>query len=204
MARTDPAETTHDLTVSTINDLIRGYRRDRQAAVAELILIEKRRAAGVPEPQPLTDTEKLARERAVELINGHGTASMFVPPAASREQQLQVEIRGLDLVLDALATREVQQRSVEAVQWLDRHGGEWNAVCRDILLCATKLAALENKAARLKSEQGFWVTLPLAEFIGGRSILGIAWQADPLNTPIQHALREKIITAAEVKEAERV
>jgi hypothetical protein len=77
-------------------------------------------------------------------------------------------------------------------------------ICRDVLLCAARLGALEARAVAWRQNLGGVIpsTLPLAAFIGtGRSILGIPWGADPLSRPRVAALEAKIVTARELKDA---
>ncbi len=204
MARTDHAETTHTMAANEINRLVRQYRDQRQVAVEAMVKHEDGRAAGVPEAPPPTDHDKAVRQRALALVNGYAATDWALPKDVTRIEELRIEISALDMVVAALEDKWTQQTAVESVEWAQRHGGEWNALCRDILLTATRLQALEAKAAKIKAEQGFWTTLPMAQYLGGPSVIGVNWSSDPANTAIQHALREKLITARDLEAARNV
>jgi hypothetical protein len=152
----------------------------------------------------VTERAEAVRNRALSLMNGHSPDGIRLPPATPRRQQIEVEIEALDLVLDALSKKELVARAAEAAAFALQHGEEWAALCRDTLLTATRLGALEARAQAWRQNLGGAVpaTLPLAAFIGtGRSILGVPWGADPLSRPRAAALEAKIITAKEIKGA---
>jgi hypothetical protein len=198
MART-PAETTHDLTVAQISRLRAEYAAERRAAIAEMVVIEQRRHAGQPEPPPLSDHAKAARERAAEIINGHappGFLQKLLGPA-SREQELRIQIDAYGLVLDALAQKETVQLAVEAVEWEQRHLPEWRSLCHDIIATALLLRSLEQRAAELKHDRGMF-GLPLDAFIGGKSVVGVRWETDPLASVTKAAADAGIITREEI------
>jgi hypothetical protein len=58
------------------------------------------------------------------------------------------------------------------VQWAEEHGGEWRALCRDIVLTSVRLDALEDSARQLLEQcvDISAVRLPMANVIGGRAI----------------------------------
>lgn len=191
-----PVTHAHELTVAMIGELVRDYTKQRRAAVDELIQIEKGRHEGQRETPPPTDVEQAVRNRALSLINGFGNADDFLPPAASRAQQLQIEIDALDMVCGSLRARETRQRGVEAAQWLQDHGDEWRRLVRDILLTAVRLQMLEAKAAAMKLGQ---IALPLDQHVGTRSVLNVNWSHEPLSRPLHDARAAGIITDAEVE-----
>ena len=76
----------------------------------------------------------------------------------------------------------------------------WRALCREIILCATRLAILEDRARKmLEPIAGVCVVMPMGTTIGsGLSLLGIG---DPLIDMRTAALKEKIVTDAEIRKA---
>jgi hypothetical protein len=107
-------------------------------------------------------------------------------------------------VLEILSTKELIARSEEGAAFLLENGEEWRQICRDVLLCAVQLGALERRAVAWRQQLAGVTpaTLAMAGFIGtGRSILNIPWSGDPLSRVRTAALEEKIISAKELKDA---
>lgn len=197
----------HDLTVAEIARLTADYERQRRAATEELAGIFASRQAGQPEPAPLSDGDRAARDMARTMLNGWAPADFAMPSPASPEQQLIVRRDAIDLVLGALRSKEAAALAEEGAIWLIAHGSEWRELCRDILLTADRLRALEAKAVAMRQGLGgaVPVTLPLGDFIGtGRSLLGVAWGTDPLSRARTAALAEKVVSARQIEDCRNV
>jgi hypothetical protein len=199
MARSTETEA-HDLTVTVITDLIGGYRRDRRAALDELITIEKRRHQGDVERDDVTDLTREVRARAKQLVNGYAAADWALPPTMSREKQLRVEIEAIDLVIAALGEREVRQRSIEAMEREVTLLPKWKQSVRKRLRLAVQMCAADDEGMALKASHTPF-SLPLDEFLGHSSVLpGVFWDRDPLATRLKAAVDEGYVTEREIKE----
>jgi hypothetical protein len=198
-------EAVHELTVAEIARLTGEFSRQRRSYTEELAALFAASEAGQAEQQPVTERAELVRNRAVFLLNGHSPEGLKLAVIGPRRQQIEVEIGALDLVLDTLSRKELVAHAEESAAFALEHGDEWAAICRDVLLCAARLGALEARAVAWRQNLGGVIpsTLPLAAFIGtGRSILGIPWGTDPLSRARTAALAEKIITTRELKDVE--
>jgi hypothetical protein len=89
-------------------------------------------------------------------------------------------------------------RATEAVQWAEEHADEWRALCRDIVLTAVRLDALDGSARRLLEQcvDVHSVRLPMANLIGGRPIT-----ETPTSDLAETALAAGVVTSSEVKKA---
>jgi hypothetical protein len=204
------AEDVRALTTAEIGRLTQRYNADRVAAVRELAAIHAGRQFGDPDPPPPA-TEVEARTRALALLNGYAPENLRMPPVISREQDLIVTVASLDIVLSALSAKEVQQRAADAAEWLVTHESEWRSLCKEIVLTASRLKALELKAQAIRTALGDApVGLPMAAEIGHRSVTGCRW-ADPsagaysygdsLTNVVTKAISQKIVSAKEIKES---
>lgn len=202
MART-PAETSaHDLTSSEILRLTGEYQSQRRAAIAEIVLLETRRAEGAPdEPEP-TDIQQRIRNEAILLINGHG-AEDLLPPPASRSAQLHVRVGALDMVIQTLGKRQTRQLAVDAQEWERQNLGTWQSEVRNWLMLAEQLQASEARLAAIKASQPCPASLPCDRYVGVQSVLSIRWERDLLAQPIREAIEAGIITEDELMEARR-
>jgi hypothetical protein len=199
------SEQIHELTVAEIGRLVGEYYRQRRERTEQLAALFSAAEAGQPEERPRTDRAEEARSRALQMLNGFAPADLKHAPPISRKQELEIEVEAIDIVLSALSQKELVARAAEAAEFALEHGAEWEALCRDIILTATRLGALERQAIEWRQKLGPAVpaTLPMARFIGtGRSIVGALWASDPLYRPREAALQEKIVTAKEIKAAE--
>jgi hypothetical protein len=200
-------EEIHQLTVAKIARLTGEYNAQRQSRAAELAGLFSAAESGQPEPQPATDRAETVRGRALEMLNGYAPAGLKLPAAVSRRHELEIEIEAIDLVLSTLAAKENIARAEEAAAFAVKHGDQWEGLCADIILTATRLQALEARAADWRAGLGGAVpsSLPMARFVGtGRSVLNIAWGADPLSRVREAALAARIVTPKELKAASDV
>ena len=196
-------ETVHDLTVAEILALTARYQAERAQFVAEKIDLEAERQAGATE-EVISDFEAATRERALSRLNGYAPSSLKLVKSMTRSAEIDIEIGAIDLVLSALQRKELVASATEAAQWVIQNGPAWRELCRDWLLTAERLHALETRAFAVRQELGGVTpaTLELAEFIGnGRSPLGIRWDSDPLSRVRTAALQAKIITKADLEDA---
>src|SRR6266851_6374491 len=152
--RTMKTEQIHELTVAEIARLTGAFNAQRQEYVRELAELFSAAEAGAPEPQPVTEHAEAVRSRALYLMNGHSPDGIRLPPATPRRRQIEIEVAALDLVLDALSKKELVARAEEAAAFAMLHGDEWAGHCRDILLTATRLGALEARAQAWRQNLG--------------------------------------------------
>jgi hypothetical protein len=153
--------------------------------------------AGTAPPRALSDHERRVTAHIQKLLNG-STPSHLLVPAVSRDEQIRAELDAIAFVSKDLSRREEQARYDEAGTWVSENDKPGRSVCREIVLCATRLASLEERARKmLEPIDGVWVTMPMGATIGsGLSLLGIG---DPLLEMRTAALKEKIVTEAEIK-----
>src|SRR6516165_10761175 len=144
-------QTLHELTTAEIARQVRVLSDRRQAIVEErAALYSDATKNGGHSSSPLVDAdERAAREHAKALLNGSAPASLFVPPELTRDKVLSREQRGIDLALDILGRQELVTRAADAVLWAEKHGDRWHALCREIVLTAVRLGALEDAAREL-------------------------------------------------------
>ncbi len=119
------------------------------------------------------------------------------------DEQIRAELDAIAYVNRDLIRRHELALEREAEQWVVEHSTEWRQLCREIVLAAVRLAALEERARdTLKPIDGCWVRgLAMGATIGsGLSLLGIG---DPLSDMRTAALAEGIITASDLKKAEK-
>jgi hypothetical protein len=196
------SEQIHELTVAEISRLVGEFNRRRHEATERMAARFSATEAGQPTERPRTDRAEEARSRALAMLNGYAPPGLKHAPPISQQQEDEIEVEAIDIVLSALSTKELAARAEEAAAFAVEHGAEWEALCRDILLTAARLQALEARAQAWRAKLGVAVpaTLPMATFVGtGRSIAGAVWASDPLSRPREAALQAKIVTAKELK-----
>jgi hypothetical protein len=150
-------------------------------------------------PTPIIDAdEQAAREHARSLLNGSAPESLSLAPELNRDKILYREKRGIAIALKILASKDLVARATEAVQWAEEHGGEWRALCRDIVLTAVRLDALEDSARRLLEQciDIHSVRLPMANLIGGRPIA-----ETPISDLVETAMAAGVVTSDEIRKA---
>src|ERR1700730_14090132 len=199
--RADAAD--HQLMAAKIVQMLGDLQRQRVAATRELASIVAARAAGQREERPRSDQAEAARNRALEILNGHAPEGLRLVAPGSREAVLEIEVAALDLAMNALSQRELAARAVEAAALVREHGPKWAALCRELVLTATRLEELERRAHAWPDQMrgSEPATLLLATFIGtGRSILNIPWANDPLSRLRTAALAAGILDKGDIKE----
>jgi hypothetical protein len=192
------AEAIHALTRAEIGRQIKIHAARRAEIILERAELYGRHGPAMGASPAISDDEKASREHARSLLNGHAPESLSDAPALSRDRILTREQRALDLVLKILNNEEVEARAAEAVLWSEKNADRWRILCREIILVAIRLDALECSARELLDQcvDPFAVRLPLANVIGGRPI-----SETSLSELTETALREGVITAAERRKA---
>ena len=185
---------------------IRQARRELAANVPALMNegAENYRAlqAGTVPSRPLGDHEQRVAAHIQKLMNG-STPPGVLAPATTRGDQIRAQLDAIAFVDRELGKQEEHARYREADQWVSDNAKPWRALCREIILTATRLASLEERARKmLEPIEGTWVAMPMGATIGsGLSLLGIG---DPLCEMRTAALKEQIVTASEIRKAENV
>ena len=203
-ATADAAEV-HALTVAEIGRLKSEYARQRQTATQRRAALYASRNPEAPDEQ-LTDDVRETRELAKTILNGWSPPWFSTPPTLSEDQQLKREIGALDLVLHALDGQEIVARASASAAWAIEHEAEWMETCREALLAAERLLALEQKLRRMRLELAGTVpaSLPGATAFGtGRSILSTGG-ADPISSARTKAIEDKIVTHQQIEDARHV
>jgi hypothetical protein len=150
-------------------------------------------------PSPVFDAdERAARDHARHLLNGAAPESLALPPEIARDRILLREQRGIELAMKILSSKDLVARATEAVQWAEANAERWKSLCRETVLTANKLEALERSAQDLLGQcpDVFAINLPMANAIGGRPIY-----ETPVNELTEAALAAGVVTPAEVKKA---
>jgi hypothetical protein len=158
--------------------------------------------AGTAPSRPLSDHERRVTAHIQKLMNG-STPSHLLVPAVSRDDQIRAELDAIAFVSRDLGRRTELARYSEAETWVAENDKPWRALCREIILCATRLASLEERARKMLGPiEGVCVVMPMGTTIGsGLSLLGIG---DPLIDMRTAALKEKIVSEAEIRKAQNV
>jgi hypothetical protein len=188
----------HELTTAEISRQVAALaERDRQ--ITDELAERYKNALKNGGPTPIIDAdEQAAREHARSLLNGSAPESLSLAPELNRDKILYREKRGIAIAMKILASKDLVSRAAEAVQWAEEHSDEWRALCRDIVLTAVKLDALEGSARRLLEQciNIHSVRLPMANLIGGRSIA-----ETPTIDLAETALAAGVVTSAEIRKA---
>jgi hypothetical protein len=196
-------ETIHELTAAEIGRQVRIHSERRVQIVNERAAIysSAMKNGGATPTLIVDDDERAARQHAKNLLNGAAPESLSLPPDITLDKKLYREQRGIDIALKILLDKNLVARATEAVEWAEAHCDEWRALCREIMLTAIKLDALERSASDLIGQCGdiFAVRLPMANVIGARSI-----SETPLGDLTETALQQGVITQAEVRKAKNV
>jgi hypothetical protein len=156
--------------------------------------------AGTAPSRPLSDHERRVTAHIQKLMNG-STPSHLLVPAVSRDEQIRAELDAINFVSRDLARRAELARYSEAETWVAETDSQWRALCREIILTAERLAALEESARQfLQPIEGTHVKIAMGSTIAsGLSLLGIG---DPLLEMRSAALKEKIVTESEIRKAQ--
>ena len=197
----DPVIAHHPSTVAEISQAMAALAERCRVLRNEGAANYKAMKAGSPSSRPLSDHERRVGAHIQLLMNGSTPASLLVP-AVSRDEQIRAELDAIDFVERDLGRRQALAKEREAEQWVVQNATQWRALCREIMLAAERLYALEESARRflMPIESCHGVKIPMGSTIGsGRSLLGIG---DPLMDLRTAALKDKIVTEAEIRKAQ--
>jgi hypothetical protein len=152
--------------------------------------------------RPLSDHERRVTAHIQLMMNGSTPPHLLVP-AVSRDEQIRAERDAIAYVDRDLARKEELARYSEAEHWVTENAAEWRELCRQIILAAERLAALEERARKfLLPIESCNVRIAMGATIGsGLSLLGIG---DPLMDMRTAALEEKIVSDSEIRKAQNV
>ena len=184
--------------------------RRTQASINEAVLAlqneghanYKSMMAGAPPARPLTDHERRVACRVQSMMNGQ-TPKYLLEPAITRDDQIRADLEAYRIVSRELSKQEDDARLREADQLVADNDKQWRALCREIILAATRLAALEERARDMLAPiHGQFVTgLAMATTVGsGLSLLGVG---DPLADMRNEALKDGVVTTAEIRKVEK-
>jgi hypothetical protein len=190
------SETIHDLTRAEI------ARQKGRLVARRAQLVEERAdlfaSGAMGAENPIGDDERAARAIAKNLLNGNAPASLILPPAVSSDKILFREQRGIEIALKILEDKDLAATAAEAVVWAEANADKWKSLCRDIVLAANKLEALERGAQELLEQciDLSAISLPMANRFGGRPIC-----ETPVNELTEAALAAGVVTAGEIRKA---
>jgi hypothetical protein len=195
----------HQLTAAEVRRQAAIYGEKRRAVIGELADIHAARLKGAPEPVRLSDHTKHARARAVEMLNGHAASFLKLPEPVDREAALLVERDAIDIILKALQGHEATARAADAVAWVQGHKAEWTVLCRDIVVTAVRLAALEGRAREMLHQLPDWAPgLPMGAVIGSGQSIYEGDTEDPTREARRAAVEQGVVTASEIRKAQNV
>ncbi len=156
--------------------------------------------AGAPPARPLTQHERRVAGRVQSMMNG-STPKHLLGPAVTRDDQIRADLEAYQIVSREVIKLTEDARLLEADQFVSENDKQWRALCRDIVLAATRLAALEERARDMIAPIfGQFVTgLAMPTTVGsGLSLLGVG---DPLADMRNEALKDGVVTTAELRKA---
>jgi hypothetical protein len=175
---------------------IRDLLSRRDVLTQELAAINKNRERGVPEPPPLSDREKAHRAWKIALLDDVVPLLELAPPI-SHEEELFRERDGIDAALTELQRRLTVAEAREAREFAYQHADDWKTLCREHLLSAIKLQALERRAETMIERMGpGGIRMPMSEFVGRE--LQILYPGAHLEAATRAAIAEGIISKKEI------
>jgi hypothetical protein len=188
-------DTTEHLDLAAIQEETAKFNRLRYAATQSLAEIFAATEGGMPAEAPATERAVAIRGRAAALMNGHSPASLKLPAAVSRREDLELQVSALDLVLTVYSQRELVARAEAAERFVEQHAAAWRKMCHDEVIDSVRIAARQSRAVEWR-KQLFGIVpgnLPLARHVGhGRPLPDRA---------ITEALDLGIVSKAEIEAA---
>ena len=151
---------------------------------------------------PVTEHDRRVGKHLQKYLNG-ATPAHLLDTHVSRDAEIRAHRDALEIVRRDLARRKESASYAEAEKWVADNAKEWCALCREIVLVAERLAALEEGARRfLQPIDGVHVKIAMGSTIAsGLSLLGTG---DPLREMREAALKDNIVTEAEIRKAQRL
>ena len=182
---------------------------EREIAAIELDLVEEgrklfetMRRGGSP-AQPLSEHDRRVGKHLQKYLNGTTPAHLLDGADISRDAEIRAHRDALQIVRRDLAKRKESARYAEAEKWVADNTKEWCALCREIILAAERLAALEENARRfLEPIDGIHIKIAMGSTIAsGLSLLGTG---DPLREMREAALKDSVVSEAEIRKAQKL
>jgi hypothetical protein len=194
----------HALTTAEISRQIRMHNERRIQIINQRadLYTTALKNGGSSETPVIDDDEKAARQHAKHLLNGAAPESLSSTESGiTLDKKLYRELRGVDIALKILGDKDLVARAADAVVWEEEHADEWRTLCRETVLTAIKLDALESRARQLLEQcvDLSAVRLPMVNIVGSRSISEI-----PLSDLAETALAQGVVTEAELRKAQNV
>jgi hypothetical protein len=192
----------HPSTVAEIQDV------EREITALDLTLLEEAREiyeasrkGGAP-ALALTEHDRRVGKYLQKYMNG-ATPAHLLEANVSREAEIRAHRDALQIVLRNLARQKESLSYAEAEKWVATTAKEWCALCREIVLAAERLAALEESARRfLEPIEGINIKIAMGSTIAsGLSLLGIG---DLLREIRDAALKDNIVTEVEIRKAQKL
>lgn len=192
----------HPLTVAEIHGV------EREIVALDLQLMEEARQVyetlrkgGAP-ALPLSEHDRRVGKYLQKYMNG-ATPARLLEANVSRDAEIQAHRDALQIVLRDLARRKELASYAEAEKWAADNAKKWCALCREIVLVAERLAALEESARQfLTPIEGIYIKIAMGSTIAsGLSLLGVG---DPLREMREAALKDNVVTEAEIRKAQKL
>jgi hypothetical protein len=192
----------HPSTVAEIRDV------EREIAALDLQLLEEARKLyedmrkGSAPALPVSEHDRSVGRHLRKYMNG-ATPARPLETNVSRDAEIRAHRDALQIYLRELARRKELASYAEAEKWVADNAHEWSALCREIVLAAERLAALEESARRfLEPIEGINIKIAMGSTIAsGLSLLGTG---DPLKEMREAALKDNIVTEVEIRRAQKL
>ena len=166
-------------------------------------LYEASRKGGAP-AAPISEHDRRVGKHLQKYLNGATPAHFLEGANVSRDAEIRAHREALGIYRRELAKRKESIRYAEAEKWVADNAKEWSALCRETVLVAEKLAALEESARRflepIAGVQGINIAMG-STIASGLSLLGTG---DPLKEMRDAALKDNIVTEAEIRKAQKL
>lgn len=166
-------------------------------------IYETSRKGGAP-AAPLSEHDRRVGKHLQNYMNGATPARFLEDGNISRDAEIRAHRDALAIHLRDLARRKEEAIYAEAEQWVRDNAADWRALCREIVLSAERLAALEERARKFLEpiQRAFGVPIAMGSTVGsGLSILGTG---DPLREIREQAIKENIVTEGDIRKAQRL
>jgi hypothetical protein len=181
---------------------------EREIAALDLQLLHEAREVyeamrkGGPPAVPLSEHDRRVGKHLQKYMNG-ATPAHLLDASVSRDAEIRAHRDALQIVLRDLARRKESASYAEAEKWVADNTKEWAALCREVVLAAERLAALEESARRfLEPIEGISIKIAMGSTIAsGLSLLGTG---DPLREMREAALKDNIVTESEIRKAQKL
>jgi hypothetical protein len=174
---------------------------DRQLLEEAREVYEALRKGGSP-ALPLSEHDRRVGKYLQKYMNG-ATPARLLEANVSRDAEIRAHREALQIRLRDLARQKESASYAEAEKWVADTAKEWCALCREIVLVAERLAALEESARRfLEPIEGINIKIAMGSTIAsGLSLLGTG---DPLREMREAALKDNIVTEGEIRKAQKL